>query len=155
MPKIDLSKIPHRTGSIYPAPYDAEMAGRSSIRVGQAGGLSQFGANIVILAPGAKSSLRHYHTKEDEFVMVMEGTLTLVEDDGPVEMQPGDCATFPAGKANGHHLINATDREARFLVIGTSAPDEVAYYSDVDMMVTVADGSFTFTRRDGSPMEDT
>ena len=155
MPKLDLSKIPRRTGSIYPAPYDAEMAGRSSLRVGQAGGLSQFGANIVILAPGAKSSLRHYHTKEDEFVMVMDGTLTLIEDDGPVEMQPGDCATFPAGKANGHHLINATDREARFLVIGTSAPDEVAYYSDVDMMVTVADGSFTFTRRDGSPMEET
>lgn len=153
MPKIDLSKIPHRTGSIYPAPYDAEMAGRSSIRVGQAGGLSQFGANIVILAPGAKSSLRHYHTKEDEFVMVMEGTLTLVEDDGPVEMQPGDCATFPAGKANGHHLINATDTEARFLVIGTRSAHEVAHYSDVDMKVTVDDGNFAFTRRDGSPLD--
>ena len=153
MPKIDLAHVPLKSGSIYPAPYDAEMAGRRSLRVGDAGGLSQFGANIVILAPGAKSSLRHYHMHEDEFVMVIAGTLTLIEDDGPVEMGPGTCAAFPAGKANGHHLINATDTEARFLVIGTRSAHEVAHYSDVDMKVTVDDGNFAFTRRDGSPLD--
>lgn len=148
---IDLSTAPVKTGSIYPPPFDAEMTGRSSIRLGEAGGLTQFGANLVILAPGAKSSLRHWHAAEDEFVMVTEGALTLVQDAGPVEMRPGDCAAFPAGIPDGHHFINRTDREVRFLVVGTKAPRETATYSDVDLRVELENGSATFTRHDGSP----
>ncbi len=152
MPVIDISKAPVKTGSIYPKPYDAEMAGRWSIRLGQAGGLTQFGVNIVVLEPGAKSSLRHWHAKEDEFVIVTEGTCTLVDDHGRHEMSVGDCAAFPAGDANGHHFINQTGEEARFLVVGTKTPDEAVTYSDVDMKGEAQDGVFTFTRRDGSPM---
>ena len=151
MPKIDMDAVPLRTGSIYPEPYAAQMAGRSSLRLGDAGGLTQFGANLVILAPGARSSLRHWHRHEDEFVMVTEGELILVQDDGETVMRPGDCAAFPAGDTNGHHFLNRTDREARFLVVGTRAPREVATYSDVDLVVEVEGGKVRFTHRDGTP----
>jgi uncharacterized cupin superfamily protein len=151
MPKIDLAALPVRTGSIYPEPYATMMAGRSSLRLGQAGGLTQFGVNLVTLDPGARSSLRHWHRHEDEFVMVTEGTLVMQTDAGEEEMHPGDCAAFPANDGDGHCFVNRTDAPARFLVIGTKAPREVATYSDVDMMVTVEDGAATFTHKDGSP----
>jgi uncharacterized cupin superfamily protein len=127
------------------------MAGRSSLRLGDAGGLTQFGANLVILAPGAKSSLRHWHRNEDEFVMVTAGEVVMVQDEGEVVMRPGDCAAFPAGDPNGHHFLNRTDREARFLVVGTKAPHEVATYSDVDLVLEVEGGRARFTYRDGTP----
>ena len=152
MGKLDLDKVPVKSGAIYPAPYDAEMAGRSSLRLGDAGGLTQFGANLVILAPGAKSSLRHWHLHEDEFVMITQGSCTLVDDDGAHDMAIGDCAAFPAGVENGHHFINTTDTEARFLVVGSKAPAETAYYSDIDMMVKIDGGKAEFTRKDGSSM---
>ena len=153
MPKLDLSKAPVRTGSIYPAPYAAMMAGRSSLRLGDLGGLTQFGVNLVTLAPGARSSLRHWHTHEDEFVMVTEGRLLLIDDEGEHAMTAGDCAAFPAGQANGHCFENRTETEARFLVIGTRAPREVATYSDVDLRVTIEPGGAVFTRKDGRPYE--
>ena len=150
MPKLDLAAVPVKTGSIYPDPYAAMVAGRSSLRLGQAGGLTQFGVNLVTLEPGAMSSLRHWHLHEDEFVMVTEGECVMVTDAGAEVMRQGDCAAFPAGMADGHHFINQTDAPARFLVVGTKAPREVATYSDVDLMVVMEDGTATFTRKDGS-----
>ena len=132
---IDLEKVPVKTGSIYPEPYASEMAGRSSLRLGDAGGLTQFGANLVILEPGAKSSLRHWHHHEDEFVMVTQGECTLVMDERETLMRPGDCAAFPAGEANGHQLINKSGTEARFLVVGSRRNPERATYSDLDLEV--------------------
>lgn len=152
MPVIDKSKLTPRTGSIYPAPYDAEMAGRSSLRLGDAGGLSQFGANLVMLEPGAKSSLRHWHQNEDEFVMVTEGVCTLVDDNGETQMSVGECAAFPANDPNGHQFINKTDARVAFLVIGTRSDDEIATYSDVDLKLHLKDGDANFTRRDGSDL---
>lgn len=152
MPKLDLSKVPVKTGSIYPAPFAAMMAGRSSLRLGEAGGLTQFGVNLVTLDPGALSSLRHWHEQEDEFVMVLEGECVLVEDGGEIVMRRGDCAAFPAGVANGHHILNRSGAVARFLVVGTKAPREVAHYSDVDLTLVIDCGTATFTRRDGSPV---
>jgi uncharacterized cupin superfamily protein len=150
MPKLDLSKVPVRTGTIYPPPFDAEVAGRSSMRLGDAGGLKQFGVNIVILAPGAKSSLRHWHENEDEFVMITMGECTMVTDAGPEIMRVGDCAAFPAGSPDGHHFINHTDQEARFLVVGTKAKAEVAHYSDVDFLIHQGGGVNRMTYRDGT-----
>ncbi|WP_149140990.1 cupin domain-containing protein [Gemmobacter caeruleus] len=150
MPKLDLSQLPLKTGSIYPEPYAAMMQGRSSLRLGQAGGLTQFGVNLVVLEPGALSSLRHWHLHEDEFVMVTEGECVLVEDGGETVMRPGDCAAFPANTPNGHHFINRSDAVTRFLVVGTKAPREVATYSDVDLRVEMADGQARFTYKDGS-----
>jgi len=153
MPKIDLAKVPVKTGSIYPEPYAAQMQGRSSLRLGQAGGLTQFGANLVILAPGARSSLRHWHRNEDEFVMVTEGECVLVQDAGETLMLPGDCAAFPAGDPDGHCFFNRSSAEARFLVVGTKAPSEVATYSDVDMVVVMEGGSARLTYKDGTPWD--
>jgi uncharacterized cupin superfamily protein len=150
MPKIDLASVPVKTGSIYPSPYAEMMAGRSSLRLGQAGGLTQFGVNVVILAPGAMSSLRHWHRAEDEFVMILSGTCIMVTDAGEQLMQPGDCAAFPAGLADGHHFINRSGEEVRFLVVGTKAAHEVATYSDVDLKVEIAEGMARFTYKDGT-----
>ncbi len=150
---IDPSQLPVRTGSIYPEPYAAMMKGRSSLRLGDAGGLTQFGVNLVSLEPGALSSLRHWHLNEDEFVMVTEGECTLVQDAGPVVMRAGDCAAFPAGNPDGHHFVNHTDRVARFLVVGTKAAHEVASYSDVDFRIEMDHGKPAFTYRDGTPWE--
>ncbi|MCB2094159.1 MAG: cupin domain-containing protein [Rhodobacteraceae bacterium] len=151
---IDKASVPVRTGSIYPEPYASQMAGRSSQRLGDAGGLTQFGANEVILQPGAQSSLRHWHHREDEFVMVLRGECTLVQDEGETVLRPGDCAAFPAGDPNGHHFVNKTGAEARFLVIGARMNPETAIYCDVDLQVELKDGKATFTHKDGTPYQE-
>ncbi len=153
MPKIDLDALPERTGSSYPAPHDAAMAGRRQKRLGDAAGLTQFGANLVTLAPGAMSSLRHWHEQQDEFLVVTEGTLVLVDDFGATPLGPGDCCAFPAGDANGHHIVNRSDAPGAFVVVGTRTQSETGWYSDVDMKVSVSDGHMAFSRRDGSPLE--
>ena len=150
MPKLDLSKVPVKTGSIYPEPYASMVKGRSSLRLGDAGGLTQFGANLVSLDPGAMSSLRHWHMAEDEFVMVTEGECVMVQDEGETVMRPGDCAAFPAGSTDGHHFLNRTDKVAKFLVIGSKAKREVATYSDVDLKVEIEGGKARFTYKDGT-----
>lgn len=151
MGKLDPSKAPAKTGSIYPPPYDADMAGRSSLRLGQAGGLTQFGVNLVSLEPGARSSLRHWHQNEDEFVMVTEGELVLHTDTGETQMQAGDYAAFPAGDTDGHCFSNPSASIARFLVIGSKAPREVVTYSDIDLVLTQENGTAEFTCKDGRP----
>ncbi|UXU74952.1 MULTISPECIES: cupin domain-containing protein [unclassified Paracoccus (in: a-proteobacteria)] len=150
MPKLDLDAAPLKTGSIYPEPYASQMAGRSSRRLGDLAGLTQFGVNIVTLEPGAVASLRHWHLREDEFAMVLEGDLILVEDEGEVPMGPGDCAAWKAGVANGHRFVNRSDRVGRFLIVGSKAPEEVATYSDVDLQIHLAGGQARFTYHDGS-----
>lgn len=150
MPKIDLSAITPRTGSIYPAEFAGAVAGRTSLRAGDAGGLTQFGANIVTLPPGTASSLRHWHLNEDEFVIMLDGELMLAEDEGETRMTAGDCAAFPAGRPNGHCFVNRSAADARFLVVGTRAPHEVGTYADVDLMVEIDAGTPRFTRKDGS-----
>ena len=151
MPVIDLSSVPVKTGSIYPAPFAAMMSGRSSQRLGQAGGLTQFGVNLVTLEPGARSSLRHWHRAEDELVLVTEGVCTLVQDGGTAEMTAGAVACFPAAVADGHCFVNRTDSVARFLVIGTKSAAEVATYSDVDLVLAMQGTDVSFMRRDGRP----
>ncbi len=153
MPKTELSTLPLKTGSIYPAPHDAEMLGRSSLRVGDAGGLTQFGANIIILQPGAKSSLRHWHEEQDEFVVMISGECSLIDNAGETAMHAGECATFKAGEPNGHCFVNNSDAEARFVVIGSRTPTETAWYSDLDMKVCIDADGFEFTRKDGTPLK--
>ena len=148
--KINPTTVPVKTGTIYPPPYDAEVNGRSSLRLGQAGGLTQFGVNIVILAPGAKSSMRHWHLNEDEFVMILQGDCTMMQDAGPVIMGAGDCAAFPAGVPDGHCFINHSNAEVRFLVVGYKAKTEVATYSDVDLRCEQSGGVNRFTYKDGT-----
>ena len=152
MPLIDVAALPEKTASLYPEPWGSWMKGRRTLLLGRAGRLTQFGVNITILAPGARSSLRHWHLNEDEFVMVLEGALTLVTDDGEHPMGPGDCAAFPAGEPLGHTMVNRSDAEGRFLVVGSRAPQEVCTYTDVDLRLELAGREARFTRRDGSPL---
>lgn len=148
--KLDLSQVPVKTGTIYLPPYDAEVVGRTSLRLGDAGGLTQFGVNIVILVPGAKSSMRHWHLNEDEFVMILQGECTMMQDAGPLIMRQGDCAAFPAGVPDGHNFINHTSSEVRFLVVGSKAKTEVATYSDIDLRCEQSGGASRFTYKDGT-----
>ena len=148
---IDKASVPVKTGSIYPEPYASQMEGRSSLRLGDAGGLTQFGANEVILQPGARSSLRHWHHREDEFVMITGGECVLVQDDGETVMRRGDCAAFPAGDPNGHCFVNRSGAEARFLVVGSRMNPEKATYCDVDLEIEIRDGKASFTYKDGTP----
>jgi len=150
MPKIDIDAVPLRTGSIYPEPYASQMAGRSSRRLGQAAGLTQFGANIVYLEPGAPASLRHWHLKEDEFAVVLTGELVLIEEDGETVLRPGDCAAWAAGVENAHRFVNRSDAPASFLVVGTKDANEIATYGDVDMKIQIEAGQARFTYHDGS-----
>ena len=152
MPKLDMDAAEVGSGSrSYPEPYKSQMAGRSWQRLGQLAGLTQFGVNIVTLEPGAPASLRHWHSREDEFAIVLEGELVLVEDAGETVMRPGDCAAWKAGEANGHRFVNRSDRAARFLVVGSRRPDDVTTYSDVDMVMASDNGAPVLTHHDGSP----
>lgn len=149
MPKVEITSVPERFGSGYPAPFDAPCANRTRRRLGDAGGLRDFGVNLMTLPPGGWSSQRHWHSHEDEFVYVLEGELKLVEDESQVIVQAGECAAFPKGSGNGHHLINESSTTAVYLEVGSRHPDDLTTYSDIDMMSSNADGRFV--RKDGSP----
>ncbi len=149
MPKIDVSSVPARKGSYYPSPFDAPCATRTRRRLGDAGGLKDFGVNLMTLPPGGWSSQRHWHSHEDEFVYVLEGELTLVEDEGSTVLRAGDCASFPKNSGNGHHMINRSTTTAVYLEVGSRHPDDLATCSDIDLKSANADGRFV--RKDGTP----
>jgi uncharacterized cupin superfamily protein len=151
MPKVDIGSIPARQGSGYPAPFDVPCAHRTRRRLGEAGGLADFGVNLMTLPPGGWSSQRHWHSHEDEFVYVLEGELTLVEDGGESVLRAGECAAFPKGTGNGHHLRNESSAMAVYLEIGSRHPDDLTTCSDVDLESSNADGRFV--RKDGSPYD--
>jgi uncharacterized cupin superfamily protein len=154
MPLIDKDAAPTRFGCGYPPPYDVRCEGRKRWKLGDAAGLDQFGVNLMRLPPGQWTSQRHWHTAEDEFVWVLEGEVVLVTDQGEQVMRPGDCAGFPAGVANGHHLQNRTDREAVLLEIGSRRPDtDGADYPDIDLVLD--EGAVEYRHRDGRPYPDT
>lgn len=134
MPKIDIDRVLIREGSAYPAPFDEPCRGRKGWRLGDAGGLTQFGVNLMRLEPGAWASQRHWHAREDEFVYVLEGELVLVEDGGETLLRAGDSAAWKAGVRDGHHLQNRSDREAAFLVVGSRDNEDHGEYSDIDMV---------------------
>ncbi len=150
MPKLDLDQVPARTGSGYPAPFSKVNEAKIRRQLGLAGGLSQFGVNLSTLPPGAQSSLRHWHQSEDEFVMVVSGQATLIDDDGEQAMGPGDCAAFPAGKPNAHHIVNNSDADVLILEIGTRAPTETGHYPDDDLSARKAPDGYVFTHKDGT-----
>jgi Uncharacterized conserved protein, contains double-stranded beta-helix domain len=149
MPKIPLSAVLVRKGTGYPGPFHAPCSGRTRRRLGDAGGLRDFGVNLMTLPPGGWSSQRHWHSHEDEFVYVLEGELTLVEDDGETLLRAGECAAFPKGTGNGHHLKNLSSAVAIYLEVGSRNPDDLTTCSDIDMMSSSADGRFV--HKDGSP----
>ncbi len=155
MPKIDPASAPTFEGSSYPPPFDEPCRGRNGLRLGAAAGLTQFGVNLMKLAPGAWASQRHWHQHEDEFVYVLEGELVLVEDAGETVLRSGDSAGWPAGVPDGHHLQNRGQAEATFLVVGTRNNEDHGEYSDIDM--TFGPGRYrrsktaSYRHKDGTP----
>jgi uncharacterized cupin superfamily protein len=151
--KKTLADIPPRTATVYPPPLDAATRGRTKYALGNACGLDQFGVNLTELAPGAASALRHWHSAEDEFVYVLEGEVTLIDDDGETVLRPGEFAGFKAGVANAHRLVNRSAAVARYLEVGTRAPHrDVVSYPDDDIAVEPGpDGTRRLLHKDGTP----
>jgi uncharacterized cupin superfamily protein len=151
MPKIDIDKIPVRSGSFYPAPLKAPHEGRHKQALGDAGGLTQFGVNLTRIAAGSASALRHWHETEDEFIYMLEGELVLVENDGETVLKPGDCAGFKAGSGNAHRLVNRSAADAVYLEVGTRAARERVHYPDVDLHLQRDDKSARWLHKSGEP----
>src|SRR5205823_4590693 len=108
----------------------------------------QFGVNLTTLAPGSWSSVRHWHEKEDEFIYIVDGEISLVDNDGEHVLTPGMCAGFKAGVANGHCLVNRSSNSASYLEIGTRSPVENPTYPDHDIKAQKINGKWSFTRKD-------
>lgn len=145
--KIDLATAPRRDGTLYPPPFDEPCRPRRRIRVGDAAGLTQFGVNLCTLTPGAWSSQRHWHTKEDELIGVLSGEVVLVTDGGEELLRAGEWAGFKAGERNGHSFQNRSDRDAVLIEIGSRVAGDEAFYPDIDLR-TVA-GESDYFHRDG------
>ena len=136
----------------YPPSFRLGVEKRHARRLGDHGGLTNFGVNLVRMEQGAISSQRHWHTKQDEFVMVLEGELVLQTDAGERAVGPGDYAAFPAGSRDGHRLVNRSARDAVFLVVGDRLPGDEAEYPDIDLAHRTGPGRVNrFTRKDGTP----
>lgn len=148
---LDPETVAPRRGSGYPAPFAEAVAGRAKRALGDALGLSQFGVNHVTLDPGAASSQRHWHAVEDEFVLVLEGEFVLVTDAGERVLRAGMAAGFPAGRPDGHQLVNRSDKPAVYLEIGTRAATEQVEYSDIDMLARKEGGRLVYTHKSGEP----
>lgn len=148
MPKIDIAAIPKIKGVGYPPPFNAPCAERIRQRLGNAGGVKDFGVNLMHLPPGNWSSQRHWHTHEDEFVYVLDGEVVLIEDQGEVVLRAGDCAAFPKNTGNGHRMINRSDATAVYLEVGSRSREDLTTCSDIDMKSAAADG--LFVHKDGS-----
>ena len=152
LPALDPETVPAVSGSGYPEPYRAAVSGRAKRRIGNAVGLTHFGVNLVRLAPGAASALRHWHSGEDEFVYILDGEVALVTDAGAQTLTAGMAAGFPAGKADGHHLVNRSKSDVIYLEVGDRRPEtDEAEYPDIDLRLTKVNGKLTFTHKDGKP----
>jgi uncharacterized cupin superfamily protein len=137
--------------SAYPEPFASRMAGREKRPLGDLFGLTNFGVNLTRLAPNAVSALRHAHTKQDEFIYVLQGRPTLHTDEGRTRLSPGMCAGFKAGTGNGHRLINETAGEVVYLEVGDRTPGDEGSYPDEDLKATLVEGRWRFVHKDGTP----
>lgn len=136
--------------SAYPEPFASRMAGRQKHPLGDLFGLKNFGVNLTRLLPGSVSSLRHAHSRQDEFVFIVEGHPTLHTDDGLTKLAPGMCAGFAAGTGNGHRLLNDTDTDVLYLEVGDRTPGDEGSYPDDDLKAFLVEGSWNFAHKDGS-----
>lgn len=152
IPALDPATVTVRNGSGYPEPFKSRVLPREKRGLGDALGLTKIGVNLSTLMPGKESSMRHYHTREDEMVFMVEGEVVLITDEGEQVLTAGQCAGFPAGSSNGHHLVNRSDKPARYLEISNRDPQDSAAYSDDDLAYRKApDGSAIFSHKDGTP----
>ena len=149
---VTAADVPARSRpSVYPEPFASRMAGREKRQLGDLFGLTNFGVNLTRLAPNSVSALRHAHTKQDEFVYILQGRPTLHTDEGRTQLSPGMCAGFKAGTGNGHRLINETTEEVVYLEVGDRTPGDEGSYPDDDLKALLVEGKWKFVHKDGEP----
>jgi uncharacterized cupin superfamily protein len=147
----DVAALTARRSCGYPAHYAEACKGRVKWALGDPGALTQFGVNLVTLEPGVMSSQRHWHVKEDEFIYILDGELTLITDEGEELLSPGMAACFPFNDGNGHHLVNRSGKAATYLEVGTRLKDEDVDYPDIDLRLERRDGQSRFLHKTGEP----
>ena len=141
---------PRAKPSLAPEPFYSRLIHREKRVLGDMFGLKNFGVNLTTIKPGGMSALLHKHTKQDEFVYILEGEPTLVTEEGEILLSPGMCAGFPA-QGMAHQLLNRTERDVRYLEIGDRTEGDVGTYPNDDLKAVLGpDGSWVFTRKDGS-----
>ncbi len=149
MPIIDVDSIVPNSGSSYPKPFDEIASKKTWLELGQAAGLTQFGVSMMTIEPGGMSSQRHWHEGEDEFLLMISGELVLVEENNETVMRSGDMAGFKAGIENGHHMVNRSEEEAKFLIVGTSAINDICHYPDIDLRFEANEKGDSFVNKAG------
>jgi uncharacterized cupin superfamily protein len=146
---VPIEEIPSKSGCGYPESFHARMGVAAWRELGDHFGLTKIGVSQENLAPGAESSVRHWHTLSDEFILVTEGQLVLRTDDGEFVLGPGMCIGFKAGERNAHHLVNRSALEARFIVVGSRTPGDSAFYPDDDLAIFSTEGGRVWVHKDG------
>lgn len=142
---------PRARSTVYPEPFASRMSGRRKHPLGDLFGLANFGVNLTRLTPGAVSALRHAHSRQDEFIYVLEGRPTLHTDEGRTPLAPGMCAGFKAGTGNAHRLVNETDGDVVILEVGDRSAGDEGTYPDDDITALLVEGQWTFAHKDGTP----
>ncbi|MGI8504213.1 MAG: cupin domain-containing protein [Hassallia sp.] len=150
---INPENVPSRTTSNYPDEFKPLIVGRVKQPLGNTAGLTNFGVNLVKLAPGSCSALRHWHTRQDEFIYVIEGEITLISNDGEQILKRGMMAGFAAGEEDGHHLVNKSEAMVVYLEVGDRTLGDRANYPDDDIIAESTPDGWMFTRKDGSLYE--
>ena len=142
---------PRAKPSIYPEPFASRMTGRAKHPLGDLFGLGNFGVNLVRLSPGAGSALRHAHSRQDEFVYILQGDAVLITDAGETQLSAGMCAGFKCGTGNAHQLLNRSSAEVIYLEVGDRSAGDSVVYPDDDLQATFIEGKWQFAHKDGTP----
>ena len=148
---VAAESVTPQSGTTYPEPFKSRMGDANWRSLGDPFGLTQFGVNLETLQPQAQSALRHWHTLGDEFVYMVSGELTLITDDGEFPLTPGMCVGFKAGVKNAHHLVNRSDTEAQFIVMGSRRDGDTAFYPDDDFAWFTTEEGYRAVHKDGTP----
>ena len=153
LPAFDPGAVTETNFTSYPEPYRAANSTRYNRRLADHAGLKNFGVNLTRIIPGGQSSYRHAHSRQDEFIYVLEGEVVLETNGGVQTLTPGMCAGFPAGTGDAHRFVNRSTRDALLLVIGDRSSGDEITYPDVDMHAVLGpDGRYKFSTKSGEPL---
>jgi uncharacterized cupin superfamily protein len=151
LPAIDPADVPESNATTYPEPLRAPNQQRYNRRLGNHAGLKNFGVNLTRIVPGGQSSYRHAHSRQDEFIYVLEGEVIMETNAGSQVLGPGMCAGFPAGTGDAHRFVNRSNADVLLLVVGDRSGGDVISYPEVALHGQLgADGKYVFTRKDGT-----
>jgi uncharacterized cupin superfamily protein len=153
MPAFEITDVAESNNTSYPEPHRAINQNRYNRRLGDHAGLNNFGVVLTRIVPGGQTSYRHAHSRQDEFMLVLEGEVVLETNAGTQMLTPGKCAGFPAGCGDAHRFVNRSSSDVVLLVVGDRTADDEITYPDVDMHGRLGpDGRYRFTTKSGQPL---